>query len=86
MFIGISIYVYQLLCMYCRKNQTLEEVIKDVRTHHSIVIPANIDDWFELHRTIVDIRRNHIFEDGIKAAKREEFDPTQLLQVQLIFT
>lgn len=42
-----------------------------------------MDDWFDLPRTSIYVRRNHVFEDGIKAAKKPDFDVTKLLQVPL---
>lgn len=47
-------------------------------------MPANIDDWFELDRTTINIHRNDLFEDAIKAAKKPDFDVGKILQVQLI--
>ena len=56
-----------------------------MRAHHNILIPPNMDDWFDLPRTSIHIHRNHVFEDAIKAASKSDFDVTKLLQVQLIY-
>ena len=67
-----------------RESTTLEILIQNIRANRKIVVPADVDAWFDLDRTTINIRRNNLFDDAIKAAKKADFDVCKLLQVRSI--
>ena len=64
-------------------TQTLEQCIEYLRHESGVVIPESDEDWVELKRTDVVIRRAHILSDAIKEAKKKKFDPTKFIRVRI---
>ena len=45
-------------------------------------MPVCGSDYYDLPRTEIDVRRNVVASDGLRAAKKK-FDPAKLLKVSL---
>jgi hypothetical protein len=44
-------------------------------------LPVRDDDWIDIPRTAVLVRRQRVVEDAIQEAQKSQFDPTKLLKV-----
>ena len=63
----------------------LADCIKQLQQRASLPNPRTDEEWFELARTSIDVRRTHILEDTFHAMQKPRFDYNKLLKVVLIF-
>ncbi len=49
-------------------------------------IPETPDDWMDIHRQTIDIRRDFVVTDALREAKKRRFEHTKLLRVSALYS
>ena len=73
---------YKLVCI-CRDAapSCLKDIILSLQKQHRVKLPENDEEWADVARTSICIRRAMVLQDGLKEARKARFDPAKLLKV-----
>ena len=69
------------VCSLYREPVTLKDAIGVLQKACGIVIPKSDDEWEGIPRMSIDVRREYVFTDGLREARKSRFDPAKLLKV-----
>ena len=76
---------YYSKCKYAcvhifREPQTVADCIASLWTQLHFTMPL-AEDWINVEKTEIDVRRSHILVGALKEGHKRRFDPTKLLKV-----
>ena len=60
---------------------SLPDIIKLLQMECGLKIPTSEEEWREIPRTPIDIRRTMVVKDGLREARKSRFNPTKFLKV-----
>lgn len=64
---------------------TSADIIWLLRKECGLKIPTTEEEWGEIPRTTIDIRRTMVVKDGLREARKSRFDTTKLLNVNAFY-
>ena len=67
--------------VYYREPCRILDCVAKLRAKINFTMPATEEDWINLDRTEIDVRRSHILADALKEGRKRRFDPTKLLKI-----
>ena len=59
----------------------VKDIIVSLQRKHGLKIPQRNEEWGDITRTSICIRRSLVLKDGLKEASKARFDPYNLLKV-----
>lgn len=65
----------------CRDPSTLKDCVIKLQKQNMLVIPETDDQWYDISRNEIDIRRDDVLVDALKEGNKRRFDPCKLLKV-----
>ena len=73
--------ILYLLYSISHEPTTSADIIRLLQKECGLKIPASEEEWGEIPRTTIDIRRSMVVKDGLREARKSRFDMTKLLNV-----
>ena len=64
-----------------KEPTSLADIIRQLQKECGLKIPMSEEEWGDIPRTPIDIRRTMVVKDGLREARKARFDPTKLLKV-----
>ena len=61
-----------------KEPTSLADIIRQLQKECGLKIPMS-EEWGDIPRTPIDIRRTMVVKDGLREAKKSRFDPTKLV-------
>ena len=49
-------------------------------------VPTTMEEWLDVPRCEIDVRRSFVVEDAIREGRKQRFDPTKLIKVNQVFS
>jgi hypothetical protein len=68
-----------------RTPEDLPQLIRTLQARCGFKLPVCTDDYYGVPRAEIDVRRDMIAMDGLKAVKRKRFNPAKLLKLSFIY-
>ena len=85
-------FSFRLLLLYyfafsasLKEPTSLADVIRLLQKECGLKIPTSEEEWGEIPRTPIDIRRTMVVKDGLREARKSRFDSTKLLNVSTFY-
>ena len=62
----------------------VKDIIQLLQKQHGLKLPESDEEWIDVPRTSICVRRSFILKDGLKEAGKSRFDPAKLLKVRIL--
>ena len=72
---------FKVIFLYLRPLEDLPQLIHALQARCGFKMPISVDDYYEVPRTEIDVRREMVATDGLKAVTKRRFNPAALLKV-----
>ena len=81
-----ALHVY--MCVYilvasCREPACLKDIVSSLQRACGLRMPKTDEEWLQVPRTALDVRRSMVVVDGLREARKPRFDVTKLFNVRM---
>ena len=64
----------------------MAECVILLREKIDLKVLTTMEEWLDVLRCEIDVRRSFVVEDAIREGRKQRFDPTKLIKVSQVFS